>query len=141
MQRHATTTEVFAMEKMMELLKDIYGFDIEVKPIYDREELLGFYHMKEKIIYINVNHDFKDNDEIVSTLVHEGRHAWQHKHGYMEKFQIKHSEDGFNAYYNSPLERDARWASEIYLANRDPHMLTQESTHIDWIAQTLEGIA
>ena len=124
------------VQEFENVIKDIYDLDIEVhvekthrhgKPCHRNR---GGYDPIEKYIIINYYYEFKNSKEIKDTLVHEGRHAWQDIHGYMNKNNIKHADEySYDEYYNSPIEKDARWAVDMYNCGKI-ELLKEESFHL-----------
>ena len=105
------------MNMFEEKIKEVYGMDVIVKTVgvHDRPELKGFItsNKGDYTIYINANYDFKDSNDVLGVLIHEGRHLWQKKNGYMKEVKTTKSIN-FSVYHNHPLEVDARWAVEEY---------------------------
>lgn len=120
-----------SITSMEKVIADLYGINVNVYPmVHDNTNLCAFYNHIDKCICINTNYSFKDNEEIMNTLVHEGRHAWQDSEGLLDKCSIKHSSKGFDSYYYSSIEVDARWAVEQYKAGK-LHKLREISFDLD----------
>ena len=98
-------------EKYIQVLYGIYVPIIPVKGILNPRTRAG-YSQDRYCIYLNLDYNFKSTKDVISTLVHEGRHAWQHANGYMEIYPTISPQDDPEGYYNSVLERDARLAQE-----------------------------
>ena len=110
------------------LILECFGINVPVRPAHLKDNNAGCYDVKTKVIYINAFYDFKTHDEVVRTLIHEGRHAWQDKYGLTDILPWHHHSKGFELYYNSYIERDARWASMFY----------EEGMNLDCVSPVLE---
>lgn len=107
------------MFKDLELLvMDLYGVEVSIVPFNNPsiKSTKGFIKSREEanIIYLNVAHSFKSNEDIVSTVIHEARHIWQKVNGVLAWFDKTYDDENFNKYWNDPVEVDARWAQEQY---------------------------
>lgn len=107
------------MFKDLELLvMDLYGVEVSIVPFNNQsiKSTKGFIKSREEanIIYLNVAHSFKSNEDVVSTVIHEARHIWQKVNGVLAWFDKTYDDENFNKYWNDPVEVDARWAQEQY---------------------------
>lgn len=107
------------MFKDLELLvMDLYGVEVSIVPFNNPsiKSTKGFIKSREEanIIYLNVAHSFKSNEDVVSTVIHEARHIWQKVNGVLAWFDKTYDDENFNKYWNDPVEVDARWAQEQY---------------------------
>lgn len=108
------------MFKDLELLvMDLYGVEVSIVPFNNPsiKSTKGFIKPREEanIIYLNVAHSFKSNEDVVSTVIHEARHIWQKVNGVFAWFDKTYdAHKNFNKYWNDPVEVDARWAQEQY---------------------------
>ncbi len=68
--------------------------------------------------------------QMISTMLHEHRHAWQyHTNQYFIHLEQVSSSEDYDAYYNHPIEVDARWAAEVF-----------EEEAIEYIVKELESV-
>ena len=107
------------MFKDLELLvMDLYGVEVSIVPFNNPsiKSTKGLIKPREEanIIYLNVAHSFKSNEDVVSTVIHEARHIWQKVNGVLAWFDKTYDDENFNKYWNDPVEVDARWAQEQY---------------------------
>lgn len=89
--------------------------------------LMGCYVPREEQVFVNIKLAMGmargircGNNRIlrqfISTMLHEHRHAWQyHTKQSMIYVDYEDGENDYEAYYNHPMEVDARMASDKYL--------------------------
>lgn len=112
------------MKEFEDFLFELFNLRVAVVPCKLNNNTLAAFAPEKEAILFNVFYDFKDEQEIKQALVHEGRHFWQFVNGLTEILPWHQSKNGYDAYFNSYIEKDARWAVIQYKKGAEINVLS-----------------